>query len=115
MAFKVTETQSVASRTHYEYDCFDALKQQFNDVGLKRFGSGWVWLVRNIESKLQITSTPNQNSPILDGHYPLLGNDVWEHAYYLKYQNRRAGYLNAWWNVVNWNEVNRRFEQASAK
>jgi Fe-Mn family superoxide dismutase len=95
------------------FGSFDNFKVQFNDAGIKQFGSGWVWLVFNPEHKLQIVTTSNQNSPLSTGLYPLLGNDVWEHAYYLKYQNRRADYLNAWWNVVNWDEVNRQFESVS--
>jgi superoxide dismutase, Fe-Mn family len=87
----------------------DTFKQRFVEAGVKQFGSGWVWLVVNPEHKLQIISTPNQDSPITTGSQPILGNDVWEHAYYLKYQNRRPEYLDAWWNVVNWQEVNRRF------
>src|SRR5918994_4714564 len=88
---------------------FGALKQQVNDAGVKRFGSGWTWLVLDGGS-LAVMSTPNQDSPLMEGKTPLLGIDVWEHAYYLKYQNRRPDYLEAWWNVVNWDEVARRFE-----
>ena len=88
---------------------FEKFKEQFNAAGVARFGSGWVWLVKE-GGKLAITSTPNQDNPIMDGKpAPLLGNDVWEHAYYLKYQNRRPDYLKAWWNVVNWAEVGKRF------
>jgi superoxide dismutase, Fe-Mn family len=90
----------------------DTLKQQVNDAGVKRFGSGWTWLVRD-GSGLAVMSTPNQDSPVMEGKTPILGIDVWEHAYYLKYQNRRPDYLAAWWNVVNWPEVARRFEQAA--
>lgn len=90
---------------------FDTFKQRFNEAGTKVFGSGWVWLVFDRDGKLAIATTPNQDSPITAGQFPILGNDVWEHAYYLKYQNRRAEYLNAWWNVVNWNEINQRFAQ----
>ncbi|KKP43329.1 MAG: Superoxide dismutase [Parcubacteria group bacterium GW2011_GWA2_33_14] len=89
---------------------FEEFKNKFNDAGVKRFGSGWVWLVVNKEGKLDIVSTPNQDNPIMDGQKPLLGNDVWEHAYYLKYKNMRVDYLKAWWSVVNWEEVNRKFE-----
>jgi Fe-Mn family superoxide dismutase len=89
----------------------EQLKQQVNDAGVKRFGSGWTWLVVNGGS-LSVMSTPNQDSPLMEGKTPILGIDVWEHAYYLKYQNRRPDYLQAWWNVVNWDEVARRFEQA---
>ena len=89
---------------------FEEFKTKFNDAGVKRFGSGWVWLVVNKEGKLDIVSTPNQDNPIMDGQKPLLGNDVWEHAYYLKYKNMRVDYLKAWWSVVNWEEVNRKFE-----
>lgn len=91
---------------------FDAFKEKFNDAGVKRFGSGWAWLVRSKAGQFEILSTPNQDSPIIDGHFPIFGNDVWEHAYYLKYQNRRAEYLKAWWNVVNWDAINKRLEQA---
>ena len=94
-------------------DCggLDALKAAINDAGLKRFGSGWAWLVVD-GGKLAVTSTPNQDSPLSEGKTPILGVDVWEHAYYLNYQNRRADYLNAFWNVVNWGEVARRFAAA---
>lgn len=90
---------------------FDTFKQRFVEAGVKQFGSGWVWLVVNPEHKLQIVTTANQDSPITTGAKPILGNDVWEHAYYLKYQNRRPEYLNAWWNVVNWKEIDRRFAE----
>ena len=91
---------------------FDEFKKQFNDAGLKQFGSGWAWLVRDGGGKLSIMSTPNQDNPMTEGHYPIMGNDVWEHAYYLKHQNKRADYLNVWWNVVNWDEVNKRLAAA---
>jgi len=89
----------------------DALKEQVNDAGVKRFGSGWTWVVADGGS-LVVLSTPNQDSPLLEGKKPILGIDVWEHAYYLKYQNRRPDYLAAWWDVVDWAEVGRRFEAA---
>jgi Fe-Mn family superoxide dismutase len=85
------------------------LKEQVNDAGVKRFGSGWTWLVKDRGGALSIMSTANQDSPITESLTPILGIDVWEHAYYLKYQNRRPDYLGAWWNVVNWDEVARRF------
>ena len=87
----------------------DTLREQVNDAGVKRFGSGWAWLVVNGGS-LQVTSTPNQDSPLMDGATPILGIDVWEHAYYLNYQNRRADYVAAWWDVVNWDAVASRFD-----
>ena len=87
------------------------LKAAVNDAGVKRFGSGWTWLVWD-GTGLEVKSTPNQDTPVMDGDAPLLGIDVWEHAYYLNYQNRRPDYLAAWWNVVNWDEVAKRFEQA---
>ena len=89
----------------------EELKRQVNDAGVKRFGSGWTWLVAD-GSSLSVTSTPNQDSPEMEGRTPILGIDVWEHAYYLRYQNRRPDYLEAWWNVVNWPEVARRFQAA---
>jgi superoxide dismutase, Fe-Mn family len=90
---------------------FAQFQEKFNDAGVKRFGSGWAWLVQG-KSGLEIISTANQDSPLMQGLYPIMGNDVWEHAYYLKYQNRRAEYLKAWWNVVNWDEVNKRLAAA---
>jgi len=88
---------------------FAAFKEAFNKAAASRFGSGWAWLVRGKDGKLAVTSTANQDSPIMEGQTPLLGVDVWEHAYYLKYQNRRPDYVAAWWNTVNWDEVGRRF------
>ncbi len=93
------------------FGSFDAFKEQFNKVGLGRFGSGWAWLIVD-GGKLAITSTPNQDSPIMDGKKPIFGVDVWEHAYYLNYQNRRADYLAAIWSIVNWDDVVARYEQA---
>jgi Fe-Mn family superoxide dismutase len=87
----------------------DALKAQVNDAGVKRFGSGWTWLVVYGGDALSVTSTLNQDSPVMEGLTPILGIDVWEHAYYLKYQNRRPDYLEAWWNVIDWEAVGRRF------
>ena len=91
---------------------FDAFKDELKNAGVNRFGSGWAWLVHD-GSGLAVVSTANQDSPITDGQTPLLGVDVWEHAYYLKYQNRRPDYIDAWWNVVNWSEVAARFGTAS--
>ncbi|MEY2493200.1 MAG: superoxide dismutase, Fe-Mn family [Verrucomicrobiota bacterium] len=88
---------------------FDPFKEKLAAAGVGRFGSGWAWLIKNKNGKLEITSTPNQDSPLMEGNTPLLGVDVWEHAYYLKYQNRRPDYIKAWWNVVNWDEVAKRY------
>ncbi|MEM9509413.1 MAG: superoxide dismutase [Cyanobacteria bacterium P01_E01_bin.35] len=92
----------------------DTFKEAFNTAGKKQFGSGWAWLVMNSDGELEVTSTANQDSPFIEGKYPIMGNDVWEHAYYLKYQNKRGDYLDAWWNVVNWDEVNNRFLAAQS-
>jgi superoxide dismutase, Fe-Mn family len=99
----------LADAINNAFGSVQSLIEQVNDAGVKRFGSGWTWLVVD-GSSLAVTSTPNQDTPISEGKTPLLGIDVWEHAYYLKYQNRRPDYLAAWWNVVNWAEVGRRFE-----
>jgi Fe-Mn family superoxide dismutase len=95
------------------FGSFDEFKAALKDAGVKRFGSGWAWLVHD-SSGLAIVSTPNQDSPISDGKTPLLGVDVWEHAYYLKYQNRRPDYLDAWWNTVNWPKVAEGFAAVSS-
>jgi len=87
---------------------FDTFKEKFNQAAATRFGSGWAWLIKS-GGKVDIVSTPNQDSPVLEGKYPVFGLDVWEHAYYLKYQNRRPEYVAAWWNVVNWEEIESRF------
>lgn len=107
-------TGKIAEQIRKDFGDFAAFKKQFNETTAKQFGSGWGWLLWEA-GKLTITTTPNQDSPFMQGKYPILGNDVWEHAYYLKYQNRRPDYLNAWWNTVNWNEINKRFEQAQKK
>ena len=99
-------TGAVADGINTAFGSFDKFKEQFQAAGMGRFGSGWAWLIDN-GGKLEIMSTPNQDNPLMDGKKAILGVDVWEHAYYLKYQNRRADYLGAWWNVVNWAEVNR--------
>jgi superoxide dismutase, Fe-Mn family len=91
------------------FGSFDTFKEKLTAAGMGRFGSGWAWLVKDQSAKLDIYSTANQDSPIMEGKSPIMGVDVWEHAYYLKYQNRRAEYLAAWWNVVNWKEVEKRF------
>ena len=93
------------------FGSFDKFKEQFIDAGVKQFGSGWAWLVVD-GGKLSITSTPNQDTPVMEGKTAILGVDVWEHAYYLKYQNKRPDYLAAWFNVVNWNKVNELFEKS---
>jgi Fe-Mn family superoxide dismutase len=94
-----------------KFGSFDDFKAKFKEAGVNRFGSGWAWLVHD-GSGVDVISTANQDSPVLEGKTPLLGNDVWEHAYYLKYQNRRPDYLDAWWNVVDWDKVAERFAAA---
>jgi Fe-Mn family superoxide dismutase len=91
---------------------FTAFKDSLAKAGMGRFGSGWAWLIAGTDGKLTVSSTANQDSPIMDGQTPIMGVDVWEHAYYLKYQNRRADYITAWWNTLNWDEINRRFAAA---
>lgn len=105
-------TGELANAINSAFGSFDAFKTAFNDAGTKRFGSGWAWLVLGRDGKLQVTSTANQDSPLMEGLYPIMGNDVWEHAYYLKYRNRRPEYLGAWWNVVNWDEIAKRYDHA---
>ncbi|WP_406699485.1 superoxide dismutase [Singulisphaera sp. Ch08] len=94
---------------------FASFKEALNKAGTTRFGSGWAWLVVGKDGKLAVTSTANQDSPIMEGQTPLLGVDVWEHAYYLDYQNRRPDYLASWWNTLNWEEIGRRYDAAKAK
>ena len=102
---------AVADALGSTFGSLDDLKAQVNDAGVKRFGSGWAFIIV-VGGNVEITSTPNQDSPLTEGATPILGIDVWEHAYYLKYQNRRPDYLSAWWNVVNWGEVARRYDAA---
>ena len=98
---------AIADAINGTFGSFDSFKEQFAAAGVGRFGSGWAWLLKDGDS-LAVESSPNQDSPVMAGKTPLLGLDVWEHAYYLNYQNRRPDYISAWWNVVNWDEVNRR-------
>ena len=102
-------TGAIADAINGAFGGFDAFKDQMNKGGATRFGSGWVWLVSS-GGKLTVESTANQDNPMSDGKKPIFGIDVWEHAYYLKYQNRRPDYLAAWWNVINWDEVNKRLK-----
>lgn len=94
-----------------KFGSFESFKAEFEKAAATRFGSGWAWLVVN-NGELEVMSTPNQDSPLMDGKTPILGLDVWEHAYYLKYQNRRPEYISAFWNVVNWSEVEKRYNEA---
>jgi Fe-Mn family superoxide dismutase len=107
-------TGAIATAINATFASFANFKTKFQEAGLKRFGSGWVWLVRTKSGALEVNSTANQDSPLTDGQVPILGNDVWEHAYYLKYQNRRAEYLEHWWSVIDWNAVNLRWTELSA-
>jgi Fe-Mn family superoxide dismutase len=100
-------TGRIADAIKGAFGSFDAFRDQFNKAAMARFGSGWAWLV-DANGKLAIESTANQDSPLMEGKWPVFGLDVWEHAYYLKYQNRRADYVSAWWNVVNWEAINKR-------
>lgn len=101
--------EDVAKAIKETFGSFADFQTRFNDAGAKQFGSGWAWLARDKNGKLLVLSTPNQDNPLSQGLYPVMGNDVWEHAYYLRYNNRRPDYLKAWWNVVNWKEVNKRY------
>jgi Fe-Mn family superoxide dismutase len=102
---------AIAAQIKADFGSFEDFKKKFNEATAKQFGSGWGWVIFE-GGKLKVVTSANQDNPISQGHYPILGNDVWEHAYYLKYQNKRADYLAAWWNLVNWDEVNKRFETA---
>ena len=105
-------TGKIGEQIKKDFGSFEDFKTKFNEAGVNQFGSGWAWLVMK-GGKLEVMSLPNQDSPLSQGLYPILGNDVWEHAYYLKYNNRRPDYLAAWWAVVNWDEVNKRFDKAN--
>ena len=106
-------TGALADAINDAFGSFDAMKEQFNTAAANRFGSGWAWVVVDGSGKLAITSTPNQDNPLMDGSgTPVLGVDVWEHAYYLKYQNKRPDYLSAWWNTINWDAVAENFSKA---
>jgi Fe-Mn family superoxide dismutase len=97
------------------FGSFELFKEQFSKAAAGRFGSGWAWLVIDKHGELKVVSTPNQDNPILEGYKPILGLDVWEHAYYLKYQNRRPDYISAWWNIIDWNEVSRLYNNYTAR
>jgi superoxide dismutase, Fe-Mn family len=105
-----TPTGTLAAAIDSTFGSFDAFKEKFNAAATTRFGSGWAWLVKTADGKLEITSTPNQDNPFMEGKHPVIGLDVWEHAYYLKYQNRRPDYIAAWWNAVNWAAAEARFK-----
>lgn len=104
-------TGELADKINAKFGSFDKFKEEFATAATGRFGSGWAWLVLN-NGELEVTSTPNQDSPLMEGKQPLVGLDVWEHAYYLKYQNKRPDYISAFWDVVNWDEVNKNYNEA---
>ena len=105
-----TPTGALAEALTSTFGDLESLKKAINEAGAKRFGSGWAWLVADASGTLSVISTANQDNPLMEGKTPILGVDVWEHAYYLKYQNKRPDYLAAWWNTVNWDEVGKRYE-----
>ena len=113
-----TPSGKLAEAIERDFGGLDTLKDEFNTTGAGQFGSGWAWLIADASGKLKITSTPNQDNPLMDDAKepgtPLLGNDVWEHAYYLTYRNDRAAYLKAWWNVVDWDKVAERYAAVAA-
>ena len=104
-----TPVGKLAEAIDATFGSFDAFKEKFAAAATTRFGSGWAWLSRGADGKLEISSTPNQDNPFMEGKHPIIGLDVWEHAYYLKYQNRRPDYIGSWWNLVNWVEADTRF------
>ncbi|HEX5520129.1 MAG TPA: superoxide dismutase [Longimicrobiaceae bacterium] len=108
-------TGALADAIRKSFGDFNSFKEKFSNAGKGRFGSGWAWLVVDKDGNLKIVDTANQDSPYMSGETPILGLDVWEHAYYLKYQNKRPDYVEAWWNVVDWDEVGRRYEQATQR
>jgi Fe-Mn family superoxide dismutase len=102
---------NLAAAINAAFGSFDKFKEAFATAATTRFGSGWAWLIKTRDGKVEVTSTPNQDSPLMEGKFPVIGLDVWEHAYYLKYQNRRPDYIAAWWNVINWNVAEARFNR----
>src|ERR1700675_2591150 len=108
-------TGPIADAIKKTFGDFKTFQEKFNAAGVGQFGSGWVWLAGDSKGEVKIVSTPNQDNPISQGLFPIFGNDVWEHAYYLKYNNRRPEYLQAWWSVVNWEEINKRYQSSLKK
>lgn len=105
-------TGDLAAAIDSTFGSFEKFQEEFANAAVNRFGSGWAWLIVKNDGSLAVINTLNQDNPYMEGHTPLLGLDVWEHAYYLKYQNKRPDYIKAWWNVVNWDEVNKRYQEA---